>query len=475
MQSIKVIKNTLAVSSAQLIPRFLGFLLTVIITRYLGVEKFGIYSFVYVFVSLFGTISEFGIISLLTREIARNTTTAAQYANRIIPLKLFLTAITFIAILVTIRLLNYDKDVRNLIIIVSIALFSNSISTVFDAIFYGFEKMSYQALIAITTKIVSFILCIIFINLHYGLYSFILITPLISVLGMILSYRVIKNIFFVIRPTIDLLFCKEQFILAIPFFLISFFGAIYLKIDTIMLSMLKGDYAVGLYNAAYNIVLGICSLISAFIVALYPFIAKTVQTSENYFNVVYKKSLKLILLIIFPLSMIIYLHAQSLLTILYGHAYDAALIIRILIFGESIAVIISLYGIILRSIDKQVKLLYILAVGALSNIILNALLIPTFSFIGASIATNISYIIVLILTFSYTTAMIKFNPINKDILAIICGGLCMFLIILIFKHANSYYLTFINIFVYILIITVSQSIDREELAPVLYVIKKYIY
>ena len=49
-------------------------------------------------------------------------------------------------------------------------------------------------------------------------------------------------------------FCKKAATLAMPFALTSIFYSIYFTIDTVMLSLLTGNYATGIYNASYKII-----------------------------------------------------------------------------------------------------------------------------------------------------------------------------------------------------------------------------
>ena len=72
-------------------------------------------------------------------------------------------------------------------------------------------------------------------------------------------------------------------------------------------------------------------------------------------------------------------------------------IVYILVWSFLFASLGAVFGYLLNSINKQMMLTKIVGVGATLNIILNLMLIPTYSYLGASIATDFTRLIVILL------------------------------------------------------------------------------
>jgi len=92
--------------------------------------------------------------------------------------------------------------------------------------------------------------------------------------------------------------------------------------------------------------------------------------------------------------------SEKIIILIYGEGYRPSIsALQILVWAEAIlffnATIINLF----KSINRQIIILYTLIPGVSSNVVLNWLLIPKFSFIGASFATVVARFIMLVLSF----------------------------------------------------------------------------
>jgi len=71
-----VVRNILSRLGSEKHQLSLAFVASVLLVRYLGIERLGQYSYVSTFASLFGLLAGFGLPILLTREVARDKNSA---------------------------------------------------------------------------------------------------------------------------------------------------------------------------------------------------------------------------------------------------------------------------------------------------------------------------------------------------------------------------------------------------------------
>lgn len=187
-----------------------------------------------------------------------------------------------------------------------------------------------------------------------------------------------------------------------PFGLASFFSFIYIQSDIIMLKYIAGDIQAGYYNTSFVILTAILMLPSIlFGKFLLPKYHRWANHDKKKFYSVYVQSNKLmvicglaVLLATYVLSSLIVLHV-------FGEEYSPSIgLIKVLSFTLPISFLT--YSIGATLVTKQHMKIKVLLMGAvaLTNILLNILLIPYYGAYGAAIATLSSNALLLIL-YSY--------------------------------------------------------------------------
>ncbi|MEI8008542.1 MAG: oligosaccharide flippase family protein [bacterium] len=74
-----IIKNTFRLLIAEGVSKGSLFLISILIARQLGPEQFGVMSFVISFVSLFIVLTDFGLTTLMVREVSRDESKLSEY------------------------------------------------------------------------------------------------------------------------------------------------------------------------------------------------------------------------------------------------------------------------------------------------------------------------------------------------------------------------------------------------------------
>ena len=197
-----------------------------------------------------------------------------------------------------------------------------------------------------------------------------------------------------------------------------------------MLGFMTTDANVGYYNAAIRIKTVLVSIVTSLGTVLLPRVSYYIKSGmvKEFYRIV-NKSLNFTFLIASPLMVYFILFARQGIFFLSGVAYEGAIIpMRIIMPTLLLIGITNVLGIqILVPLGKEKIVLYSEVAGAVTDCILNFMLIPKMFAAGAAIGTLIAEFVVLVVqSFSLREEKnIFFREINyaKIILALFFSGL----------------------------------------------------
>lgn len=461
----RIAKNTAALFASLFVVSILSLILSILIARMLGDVAFGKYTFALAFTAIFAIFSDLGYNTLLIREVARDKSQASKYLNNILGIRALLSFIIFVFIAITINLMAYPEDTKNIVYFLSVYTFINSFSAVFKTTFRAFEKMEYEAITTIFANTIKVSLGLVVLLLGYGLIDLVLAFIFSAILDVILSFYVCKKKFLKPKIELDPNFLRRSIGIALPLSMLSIFGFIYVHIDTVMLSMMKGDAVVGWYNAAYNLVLGFKPVSQLFMNALFPLISGCFVSSKDTLRIIYEKAFKYLFILGLPIALGIILLADRIILLLYNEQfYPSIIALQILSLDVLLIFLYVCSAFILISINKHSQMAVIACSAALLNIILNLFLIPSFSYIGSAIATIMAESSLLIaymyLCSRYSYSLSLRNIITKPVGA----GVAMGLFLYQFRSLNLFLEIFGAIIVYFGSLYLLKGFSKEDVS-----------
>ena len=266
------------------------------------------------------------------------------------------------------------------------------------------------------------------------------------------------------RFELDLIFWKKTLLSSVPFALTTFFFTIYFSIDIVMISWLSGDYSTGIYNSAYKLI----SVFTAFYVVyqsvIFPLMSKLYSEDTNLLKVSFEASFKYSFLILLPICIGVYLYAPYIVTLIYSSQYAlASAPMQILIWTVLFLFMNYVTTSLLNSIGKEVSVTKIYIVAAFFNIILNYILIPKYSYIGASISTVLSEILILaLMLFSISNTEYTVNrSLLIKLIKLMISGLILFVILDII-NVSLWLAIPIGFVVYMVSLFITKSIDDTD-------------
>ena len=449
---------------SQIITSVLAFIWTLVIARYLGVSDYGIFGTANSFVVIFGLLADFGITTYLVREISTDFSRESEYMNNALTLKVFLVifylAVVFIAMLV----LNWNTY---LITISLLFAFENVFKSFFLLMFSSFqahELMKYQSIANIILNVLSFIFIIGFTFTDYGLYGIAFAFVLANFITLIYSAYIHYTKFIVFHWSFDFKEYKRMILAGLPFALTSLFYTIYYSIDMVMLTQFDNAYSTGLYNSSYKLISVITLFYTIYSAVIFPVMSKLFNDSEELLNLSYNKSIKYLSLVTIPLSVATLFYAGDVIYLCYGNQYaQAASVLQILIWTVCFLFVNGACSLLLNSSHKEVFVTKVYLFAAIFNVILNLFLIPRYSVYGASVATVLSEIFILVMEL-YMISRIDQLPnrhlvfdIGKIVIASILMG-----IVLYYAHLSIWLAIPVGIIVYFAVFILIKGFDGDD-------------
>jgi O-antigen/teichoic acid export membrane protein len=463
-----IAKNIGILLLSQIITLILGFLYIVYIARYLGTSGFGILSFAIAFTGIFVVLVDLGLNMLTVREVSRNKSLAGKYLGNTITLKIILALITLSLIFFVVNIVKYPQETVNVVYLIGFSVIFGSFSGIFNSIFQANEKMEYQSYAQIINSFLMFAGVLIAIYNGLGLYAFASIYFAVSVIVLFYSFFVCIWKFALPKFEIDLNFWKVIIIESLPFALTSMFVLIYYYIDTVMLSILipNSNSIIGWYSAAYRIIMPLSFIPAIFFSSIFPVMATFYEKSENSLKFAFERSIKYMAIFGIPIATGITLFANKIVLLVYGGSYfPSVLALQILIWSVPLIFIDSAFSYLFSSMNKQATVAKIMGIVAFFNIILNIILIPFYSYIGASIVTLASDMITLPLmmfVLSKTEFKLPFKLL-KDITKVLISSIVMLIPLIVLNDLNMFLVILISALVYIVTFLSIKGLDDEDI------------
>ena len=391
-----------------LIYQILGMLIPLITTPYvsriLGASQIGEYTYALSIVTYFNLISNMGLGTYAQLEIAKNRNDKKY-------IKSFFSEILLCKLLLSVlALLFYTFYVLNIRNVLCFILYLPILTSLIDIswLFQGLEQFKIIVIRNIIIKFACLVLIFCFVKKQSDLVIYALILQGSALLG--------NATFWFHQKHFDFKYIKCNKIFkhlrnGITYFIPTIALTIYSMMDASMLGWIGKESAeIGYYEQAHKIERVVVAILTSLSTVMLPRMAFLHQTasSEEVIKKI-KQSLCFISLIGWPLSVGTFAISDILVPIFLGANYEKSVVL-LRIFSILI-IIVGLNNIIgtqcLMSGGKQKKYNYSVIIGALLNLLLNVILIPVFSSIGAAIASVFGEFVILLMFLYFSHKLIK--------------------------------------------------------------------
>lgn len=393
---------------------FIGFILSVVIARWLGANDLGLYRMTLTIYGIVTLVATFGIPSALIKYIAEykedeeklNQITSCGFINAVIIGLIAAIAIFFFAPL----LAGIFKmpELSTLLKITAIAFPFASLYSSQSGLLTGLRKMKHYAVLMAGHSVLMCILIVSLVLFGFGVEGAIS-GFVISVIGTFFIGSILSKKFFKLNLRNPIQNTKKILSFGGKMFSARAIGQINYHADIILIGYFLTATQVGYYAVAIALSRFFWIIPNSIQTIVYPAASEYWSTNNHAaLQKMIDKSMKYTACILIPVGLGVGFFAQDIIVTLYGGEFiHAVLPLLILIVGTVIFGIIKSIGGTLPAVNRPDLAPAKGICGALVNIVLNILLIPRIGITGAAIATTCSLLIVGFLHLFFTVKLTR--------------------------------------------------------------------
>lgn len=389
------------VLSANVIERLSSIIIFIMLARVYGAEQYGRIITVFTVCSLADIVYQFGFPTFIQRETARGNSLIEMFILK----TLFLRCLFYIPFVLTVAV--YFRIVQTQVIyseigIISFAVFLISICQIPNAYYFGKNRNSVVLFSIIYSRLLMVFasLPIIYLGKPTNWIFFVFaisycIQFYVLVRGFTWERFKLRRKNYSESLNLNTILFKECWPLVFSAILV--FG--YDRIDTVLISIIKGYHDVAYYNIAYNAYKFPIIGLSLIFVPAYSKFSQLSNSAEMILASSKKMGLALLACTI-VLSGIIYYFAGEIISIIYGGAYTrSAGILRLLSVSFIFLVLNNFTNLLVNSLKLNRANLKIFISGLIINIGLNLILIRVYGIMGAATATVMTELAIFVMQF----------------------------------------------------------------------------
>lgn len=393
----KVTRNAGWLIGGRVYNMLLAFVVGLITARYLGPSNYGLINYALTYTTFFASFCTLGINSVIVKEFVDHPDEEGLTIGSTIILRTISSAFSFIMMMCITFIA--DKGEQSTHIVVGLCGIG-VLFQVFDTINYWFQsklQSKYSAIASIISYTVVSVYKIYLLTTGKSVEWFAVSTSLDYFVVAVFLLLVYKRhdgprFTFSLEKAKDLLKSSYHFILA------SLMVSIYGSTDKFMLKQMMNESLVGYYSTAVSLCNTWVFVLSAIIDSLYPGILQAFEKDRKLFERRNRQLYMIVFYVSVGVSLMFSLLAKPIIFILYGKAYMPTVMpLRIITWYTAFSYLGVARNAWIVSYRCQNYLKYIYAGAAITNVILNAFLIPVLGASGAALASLVTQLSTILL------------------------------------------------------------------------------
>jgi O-antigen/teichoic acid export membrane protein len=391
----RVAKNSIAPIVINMFNRAIEMAFAALAARILGPEGNGRYATAINIYLWFDIVANFGLDMYLMREVARRRDQTRQvFVNTtILRLLLFAAVMPVLGSFLTgWQALGEPLAAETVwaVVLLYAGLLPGSLNYGLTALFRGWEKHEIPAVIQTMTTIVKVTLGVLVLVSGMGIVGLAGASILTNIATMAtLALLAQRMIWAELPPTRDRVvwpMLRTMLHESWPLMASLLLQALFTGLNLVLLQRLQDDTVVGWYDAARKWVDALNIIPSVFTFAIFPVMSRQATQDRSGLQRSYRLSVKLLVLVALPASILITLLATTLVGVLSGKEFlpHGASILQLLIWSILFGWINSLTNYVLIALDRQRYVLVASGIRVAFVVIANLLFVGTFSYFASA-------------------------------------------------------------------------------------------
>ena len=387
-QKYFITKNNFSVFFARVSNAFLQLVLVSLISRVLGKESFGVFSFVTTVVFIALNLANMGLDTLMIRTTAGNVLYAGQKLSNTLLIKFFTSSfVTLSVVMLFIAVWGKDAAVTRAFLFYSAAIIFGALTHTLWHFGDCFERLEYHSFLWTTSNLLKAVFGIMAVFFSKRLEILLIGLLLSEIISFGVSFWIVRKAFGIFRLSFDLKVLKSMLKDSYKIGLVVILSILYFRIGIVALQLIKGASAVGIFSSAVKCIEMLTIIPGSIVIASFPSLVSDYKNSAEKFVKRTSSLLTGMFVLGLFLSLIFFFFGKYLIIILYGPKFIYSIgILKVLTWAIPFVFVNSMLTYILISSgnDRFNALCYFIA--TLESIITNFVFIQYFNIMGAAYA-----------------------------------------------------------------------------------------
>lgn len=459
----KIAYNTLVQVVARAVVTAISIVALAYIARYLGVIGMGKYNLIFAYLGLFGVILDFGFFLVQVREITKAPERTAYIVGNVLGLKLTLSAVVFGGAYLAASLIYHDPVITTGVLIGAVSQAALSFAQAPISVFQARLQMDRVAVVNIVTRLIYVGLIFWAIRADYGVIGIVLAATAANVAALIIQMLLVWPIAALV-PRWDVSYWWRFVKEAAPLGMAVVLATIYFRVDSVLLSLLKGNYEVGIYTTPYKVVEVILTVPTIFMSSVFPVLTRAMSEGRDAIERIFRKSLDFSFLLGIPIVVGTMVIGTPLMVAIAGPDFaPSGPVLQITIWTALASFVGAVLTYTLIAAGKQILLTWPYIIATIFNIGVNLIVIPRFSYIGAAYVTVATEIIVVICASVLVFKLFRLIPALGALVKAVVASAAMAAAMYFVPTNNLIVMVILGMVVYGLVALVLRAVPREIL------------
>ncbi len=468
----RIVGNFGLLTAFKLLSDAFTFGLFVVLSRIFGETGIGAYSFAVGVGSGFAVIADFGLYRLSIKDLARRDHDFGQELASILALRLILTVLSLLALGVVAAILPTGAAVRPVLFIVGFHLVLYAIANGLGSVLIARQDMFLWAKIDCGAKALAAVAGVGMALAGCTLPTVLWALPAATALEIAVASNVVRRKYNPTRARPDRSTMARLWHESLPFFSSTLVRYLTIRSDVVLLGLLRGAAAAGVYNVAYRVVFLLMYIPHYASLAVFPVISRFHHQGSSQTRELIQTSLGWMILIGVPASVGLALIAEPLIQLVFGPQFQRAVpILKVLAWLFLLSCVRNMLATVMTACDRQAQRSRLETIAALIAIAGNVVLITRYGMMGAAAAVLAAESILVVMTVVATRHMLDLPFLVSRLVISLLASLAFVLPPMLVPGIPMWGVILAAAAIYVAVVSAFPTIRRHEL-PALASVRK---
>jgi O-antigen/teichoic acid export membrane protein len=381
-----VARNAAFVLVVQAVLKVLAFLFNIYVVRRLGAAHFGQYSAVMAYVAIFAIFTDWGMSPYAVREMAEDRTQISWLLPNVVAIRVVLSLLITVVAPLSALWLGKENTMVLGILIASAGLIVYAFQGPLGSALTAFERLDYISTFTLVNQLIFWGLGAAFLINGLGFIGLIGASLIgVAAMALLAGWTLFKM--GVGRLVLSVRRWPQLFLAALPFGVSGIANVFVQRFDTVLMSFVLTDAAVGWYNVPWTLINMVLLIAQSIAVAIYPSMVRSYAGDPESLSQVVWQAIKYLTIVCLPIVVGGNVLADRIVIALYGEAFANSIpVLRVVLWALPSLFLLELLGRVSSTLHLERPGARISVTNAVVTVVLNLILVPTLGILGAAFA-----------------------------------------------------------------------------------------